>query len=208
MFDARSLRLVAITDSLRDGMDGLSDRASAAVRGGATMLQLRLPGESARTLVLATRALRAAAPGVPLLVNDRADVALAAGADGVHVGSDGLSPMALRRILPAPFIIGFSVGEQADVVRSAGADYVAIGPVFTSGGGTGPSDAIGMARFVELAAECGVPALAIGGIALTNARDVMAAGAYGVAVISALFGVRDPMLAARAIRSALDATGS
>ncbi len=208
MFDARSLRLVAITDSLRDGMDGLSDRASAAVRGGATMLQLRLPGESARTLVLATRALRGAAPGVPLLVNDRADVAMAAGADGVHVGSDGLSPMALRRILPAPFIIGFSVGEQADVVRSAGADYVAIGPVFTSGGGTGPSDAIGMARFVELAAACGVPALAIGGIALTNAHDVMAAGAYGVAVISALFGVPDPMLAARAIRSALDATGS
>ena len=77
MFDARSLRLVAITDSLRDGMDGLSERASASGRGGATMLHLRLPGESARTLVLAARALRGAVPGVPLLVNDRADVALA-----------------------------------------------------------------------------------------------------------------------------------
>ena len=208
MFDARSLRLVAITDSLRDGMDGLSARASAAVRGGATMLQLRLPGESARTLVLAARALRDAAPGVPLLVNDRADVALAAGADGVHVGIDGLSPIALRRILPAPFIIGFSVGEHDDIVRSAGADYVAIGPVFTSGGGTAPSGAIGMARFVELAAECDVPALAIGGITVTNARDVLATGACGVAVISALFGVPDPMLAARAIRFALDANGS
>lgn len=208
MFDARSLRLVAITDSLHDGIDGLTARASAAVRGGATMLQLRLPGESVRTLVLAARALRQAAPGVPLLVNDRADVALAAGADGVHVGTDGLSPMALRRILPAPYIIGFSVGEQHDVVRSTGADYVAIGPVFSSGGGTGSSDAIGMARFVELATACGVPALAIGGIALTNARDVIAAGACGVAVISALFGVPDPMLAARAIRSALDASGS
>ena len=206
MFDARSLRLVAITDSLRDGMDGLSERASASVRGGATMLHLRLPGESARTLVLAARALRGAVPGVPLLVNDRADVALAAGADGVHVGADGLSPIALRRMLPAPFIIGFSVGAQADVVRSAGADYVAIGPVFTSGSGTGSSDAIGIARFVELAEECGVPALALGGIALTNARDVIAAGAAGVAVISALFGAADPMLAARALRTALDAS--
>ena len=114
--------------------------------------------------------------------------------------------MALRRMLPAPFIIGFSVGAQADVVRSAGADYVAIGPVFTSGSGTGPSDAIGIARFVELAEECGVPALAIGGIALTNARDVIAAGACGVAVISALFGAADPMLAARALWTALDAS--
>ena len=208
MLDTRSLRLVAITDSLRDGLDGLANRASAAVRGGATMLQLRLPGESAHTLVLAARALRAAVPGVPLLVNDRADVALAAGADGVHVGSDGLSPMALRRLLPSPYIIGYSVGGQTDIVRSAGADYVAIGPVFTSGGGIGPSDAIGVARFVELAEECGVPTLAIGGITLTNARDVVAAGACGVAVISALFGVPDPMLAARALRSALDAIGS
>ena len=133
---------------------------------------------------------------------------MAAGADGVHVGADGLSPLALRRFLPAPFIVGFSVGTEADVVRSAGADYVAIGPVYTSGGGGGQSEAIGVARFVALASECGVPALAIGGIALTNARDVIVAGAYGVAVISALFGVPDPKLAARAFRSALDASES
>ena len=207
MFDAEVLRLVAITDSLRDGIDGLAERAAAAVRGGATLLQLRLQDESPRTLVDAARALRRAAPGVPLLVNDRADVALAADADGVHVGSDGLTPAALRRVVPARFIIGVSVGSDDEVARAAGADYVGIGPVFATGSGTASGMAIGLARFRELAEQCRLPAVAIGGISPENAGAVLAAGARGVAVISALFGAIDPMLAARALRSAQDASG-
>ncbi len=204
MFDADALRLVAITDSLRDGIDGLAERAAAAARGGATMLQLRLPDESARTLADAARALRRAAPKVPLVVVERADVALAAEADGVHVGSDGISPAALRRVVPPQFIIGISVGADDDVARIAGASYVGIGPVFSSATG----EALGVARFAELARRCGMPALAIGGVTPAHAGAVRAAGASGIAVISALFGASDPTLAARAFRSALDASGS
>lgn len=207
MFDPAALELVAITDSLRDGIEGLAERAAAAVRGGATMLHLRLLDESPRTLVDAARALRRAAPRVPLIVNERADVALAAEADGVHVGSDGVSPAALRRVVPARFIIGVSVAADDEIARAAGADYVGIGPVFVAGPGSA-TPALGLARFTELATRCGLPAVAVGGITPETAPSVRAAGAAGVAVISALLGASDPMLAARAIRSALAASGS
>jgi Thiamine monophosphate synthase len=207
VFDPAALELVAITDSLRDGIDGLAERAAAAVRGGATMLHLRLQDESPRTLVDAARALRRAAPRVPLIVNERADVALAAEADGVHVGSDGVSPAALRRVVPARFIIGISVADDDEIARSASADYVGIGPVFVAGRGSA-TPALGVAQFAELAKRCGLPAVAVGGITPETAASVRAAGAAGVAVISALLGASDPMLAARAIRSALDASGS
>lgn len=206
-FDPASLRLIAITDSLRDGIDGLTARAQSAVRGGATMLQLRLKDETPRTLVEVARALRAAAPSVPLLVNDRVDVAMAAGAQGVHVGVDDLSPASLRRVLPSDIVIGASVGTELEVSRSAGADYVGIGPVFGTGSKSDAGVAIGIDRFVELARLCGLPAVAIGGVTAANAGDVMAAGASGIAVISALFASADPSQAARDLRSAQDASG-
>jgi thiamine-phosphate pyrophosphorylase len=199
--DPATLRLVAITDSLRDGIDGLVGRASAAVDGGATMLQLRLKDVTPRTLVEVARALRQAVPSVPLLLNDRADVALAAGADGVHVGNDDIAPASLRRVVPARFIIGASVGAEDEIARAAEADYVGIGPVYAVGGGADAGVAIGVARFAELARLCGVPAVAIGGISPENVASVFAAGASGVAVISALFAAPDPRLAARALRS-------
>ena len=210
-WDPSSLRLIAITDSLRDGIAGLVARAHLAATGGATMIQLRLQDESPRTLVAVARALQSAVPHVPLLVNARADIALAVGAQGVHVGVNDMSPEALRRILPPESIIGASVGDDVDVARARGADYVAIGPVF----GTGPrtdagtaSTAIGVARFAELARRCGMPAVAIGGVTAENADAVMSAGASGIAVISALFSSPDPTQAARALRAAQDASGS
>jgi thiamine-phosphate pyrophosphorylase len=202
-----SLRLIAITDSLRDGIDGLTARALSAVLGGATMIQLRLKDEAPRTLVEVARAILRAAPQVPLLVNDRADVAMAAGADGVHVGVDDLSPTALRRVLPAGFIIGASVGDESEIARSTGADYVGIGPVFGTGSKADAGVAIGVARFAELARLCGRPAVAIGGISALNAAEVMIAGASGIAVINALFASADPRQAARALRDAQDASG-
>jgi thiamine-phosphate pyrophosphorylase len=207
-FDPASLRIIAITDSLRDGIEGLTTRAMAAVLGGATMLQLRLQEETPRTLVEVARALRAIAPRVPLLVNDRVDVALAAGAQGVHVGVDGIAPQALRRILPREFIIGVSVGDDADVARAEWADYAGIGPVFGAASRDGGVATIGIDRFRELARACGIPAVAIGGVSAENVSQVMAAGASGVAVISALFASSDPMQAARALRAAQDASGS
>ena len=206
-FDPETLRLVAITDSLRDGIDGLAARAVAAVLGGATMLQLRLTDETPRTLVDVARALRFAVPQVPLLVNERADVALAAGAQGVYVGVDDVASAALRRMLPPEMIIGASVGDEADVARAAGADYVGIGPVYDAGARMDARPGIGVARFTELARLCGKPAMAIGGVSVMNAGAVMAAGASGIAVISALFASADPSLAARALRSALAASG-
>jgi thiamine-phosphate pyrophosphorylase len=205
-FDATSVRLIAITDSLRDGPRGLALRAAAAVFGGATMIQLRLKQESARSLVEIARTILAMVPDGPLVVNDRADVALAAGAAGVHVGVDDLAPALLRRVAPPGFIIGVSVGSDDEVARVAGADYVGIGPVYPTGSKTDAGAAIGAARFAELAKRCGLPAVAIGGITSGRVPDVMQVGAAGVAVISALFGASDPTQAARALRSALDAS--
>ena len=206
-FDPSTVRLIAITDSLRDGPRGLALRAAAAVFGGATMVQLRLKDESARSLVEIARTIQAMIPDVPLIVNDRADVALAAGAAGVHVGVDDLSPALLRRVAPPGFIIGASVGTDDEVARAAGADYVGIGPVYATGSKTDAGSAIGPARFGELARACGLPAVAIGGITSATVPIVMSAGAAGVAVISALFGAPDPTEAAREIRDALDASG-
>src|SRR5579862_3102331 len=117
-------RLIAITDNLRDGWDGLIARATAAARGGATMIQLRLKEEDARTLCEIARALVAALPAdVPLVMNDRADVALASGAAGVHVGADDLPVSTLRQIVPAGFVIGTSVGSDDEAANALQADY-------------------------------------------------------------------------------------
>jgi thiamine-phosphate pyrophosphorylase len=111
-------------------------------------------------------------------------------------------------LVPARFIIGVSVGSDEDVQRISGADYVGIGPVFSSGSGSWYGEPLGVTRFAELVQRCRLPAVGIGGISPDNAGAVLAAGAHGVAVISALFGADDPMLAARAFRSAQDAIGS
>ena len=206
-WDPASLRLIAITDSLRDGVEGLAGRAQAAVRGGATMVHLRLPEESPRVLCEAAHAIQSTLPQVPLVVNGRFDVALAVGAIGVHLGVDDLSPEAVRRVTPPGFVIGASVGNDAEVARAEHADFVGIGPVFghvVTGGGTGP---LGVDGFAALAGRCHRPAVAIGGVDADNAAAVMGAGASGIAVISALFGSRDPASAARALRLAQDAIG-
>jgi len=207
-WDSSALRLIAITDSLRDGMQGLAARAQLAALGGVTMIQLRLLDESPRTLVDVARTLRAAVPGIPLIVSARADVAMAAGAQGVHLGWEDMAPGILRRFVPADFIIGMSVGDDPEVARAHGADYVAIGPVFGAGGAGAVGTAIGIARFAHLARQCGLPAVAVGGVSAENAGAIMRAGASGLAVISALFAAKNPTLAARALRDAQDAIES
>lgn len=200
-FRTDSLLLVAITDDLRDGRDGLLTRAQAAVRGGATLVQLRLKDESPRTLVEVARALVAALP-VPVIVNDRADVALAADAAGVHLGTDDLAPAALRPHVPPGFVLGASVGREDEVPHAESADYVGIGPVFDTASKMDAGAAIGVAGFRRLARLTGKPAVAIGGITAERAAEVIAAGAAGVAVISAIFGAADAARAAASLRSA------
>lgn len=204
MLDPDSLKLLAITDNLRDGHEGLVRRAVAAVRGGATMIQLRLKDENPRSMVEVAEALLAALPpSVPLMINDRVDVALAAGAAGAHLGADDMPVAAARHITPPGFIIGASVGTDAEVVNSRGADYVGIGPLFTTGSKSDAGSAIGSAEFARLAALCTLPAVAIGGIDASNVHEAMAAGAHGAAVISAVFAASDPEAAARDIRQAM-----
>ena len=162
------------------------------------MVQVRLKRATGRELVEVTRAL-VGALSVPVLVNDRADVALAAGAAGVHLGSDDLPVSAVRAFVPHGFIIGASFGDEAELAHAQGADYVGIGPVFATASKPDAGEAIGAAGLARLAALVTAPAVAIGGITAERVPEVLAAGAAGVAVISALFGAPDPETAARAM---------
>jgi thiamine-phosphate pyrophosphorylase len=195
-----ALALIAITDTPHN----LVDRARAAVRGGATMIQLRLKDADARTLTEIGRAL-VSALDVPVIINDRADVALACGAAGAHLGADDVPISALRRlVLPPGFILGASAGTDAELDAVAGADYVGIGAVYATGSKADAGAAIGVAEFTRLAARArarGLPAVAVGGITAATAGTLRSAGADGVAVVSAIFGARDPESAARAFRT-------
>src|SRR6202022_4081639 len=131
MLDPRILRLVAITDDADDRRETLVDRGAAPVRGGATSVQGRLQTAPPSEVVEITRAIMART-SVPVIVNDRADIALAAGAAGVYVGEAELPLAAIPRFAPADFIIGASLGSDAELPNAKGADYVGIGPVFGS----------------------------------------------------------------------------
>jgi thiamine-phosphate pyrophosphorylase len=204
MLDPDSLTLVAITDGAERGIDDIIQRALACVRGGATMVQLRLKDADARTQVEVARALVAALPtGVPLIMNDRADLAIASGAAGVHVGPEDLPVIAARRILGPDRIVGLSVGNDAEALDASAADYVGIGPVYATASKGDAGEAIGVGELERLAALCARPAVGVGGIEASNAAAVIAAGAHGVAVIRALFSASDPEAAARSLRSAI-----
>src|SRR6185437_2063228 len=169
-----------------------------------TMIQLRLKDVDARTTVEVARALVAALPAdVPLIVNDALPISIAAGAAGVHVGPEDVPPSALRRVVPPDFIIGASVGTDAELPFAIDADYVGIGPVYATDSKLDAGSAIGIVRLAELVTRSRRPAVAIGGIDASNAAQVIAAGATGVAVIRAIFGASDAEQAARAIRAAI-----
>ena len=143
----------------------------------------------------------------PLLVNDRADLALALSADGVHLGSEDLPPAEARRLLPPPRWIGVSaasVGEALSAEES-GADYLGVGPIFATSTKADAGDPIGLERLAEIAAAVRIPVVGIGGIGVANCGSVIEAGAAGVAVISAILTAEDPATAARGLRDSLEA---
>ena len=200
--DMAIIRLIAITDNVRDGQAGLIERAAAAAHGGATCIQLRLKDVSARDLAgLAAELVRSI--GVPVIINDRADVALAVGAAGVHLGADDIPVSAVRSFAPPGFVIGASVGSDNEIRNAKGADYVGIGPVYATGSKKDAGKAIGVDGFARLAVATGLPAVAIGGITPANARAVIEAGATGIASIASVFGASDPLAAAREMVSAI-----
>jgi thiamine-phosphate pyrophosphorylase len=196
-----ALTLLAITDNLRDGIDGLTSRARACCRGGATMIQLRLPDENARTIAAAARALIAAVD-IPVIVHGRIDVALATGAAGVHLGVHDISIVDARRIAGSAFVIGRSAATNEDLTRAEGADYVALGPTFPTDQRR-PGVALGVSEFERLTRLTATPVIAVGGISSATAADAIRAGARGVAMISGIFGSPDPERAAREVRSAI-----
>lgn len=201
------VRLIAILDPTALG-DRAVPAACAAESGGATMLQVRMKDSPGGALLRWTERLMAAVR-IPVWVNDRADVAWLAGAPGVHLGADDLPAARVRAGAPFPIAVGVSVGTpaEADRARAGGADYWSMGSVYATGSKPDAGAPIGVAGFAALAALAppGVPCVAIGGITAAGVADLCAAGASGVAVISAVFGAEDVEAAARRLRDAVDA---
>ena len=177
----------------------LLDLATACLAGGARFLQIRSKHASGRTLLETAIAIAAIArpAGATLIVNDRADVARLAGAAGVHLGQDDLTPSRARRVLGGGGIVGLSTHTrtQIDAAILQPIDYLAIGPVFGTRTKATGYDAVGLALVGEAAARAetaGLPVVAIGGITLDRAADVIRAGAQSVAVITDLLATSDP----------------
>jgi thiamine-phosphate pyrophosphorylase len=207
------LRLNAIVDPERAGGFALADLAARCARGGATLVQLRNKRSETRALIEEARAIKQAlAPfAVPFVVNDRVDVAMAAGADGVHLGQDDMAVEDARRLLGANAIIGLSVKsvEEAEAARLDLVDYVGSGGVYATSSKQQKNAPIGLAGLSRIIAALRrrVPALPVCGIAgidASNAAEVIAAGADGVAVISALALVPSPEAAAHQLRDIVD----
>jgi thiamine-phosphate pyrophosphorylase len=190
----------------------LAELSAAAARGGATLIQYRAKEASTREMVREARAIKAAlaGTGVPLLINDRIDVALATGADGVHVGADDMELAAARRLLGEDAIIGATLKKAAELpyLGSARIDYACIGGIFATVHKDNKDAPLGLDGYAALRAETrkalgDLPVGAIAGITAENAASVMAAGADGIAVIGAMFGGDDVEADTRRLRAAL-----
>ena len=205
---APRLSLIVITDPDCGEGRAIVDVVRAALRAGAPSIQLRGKDHPAREQVELARALLAEtrAAGALLWVNDRLDVALAAGADGVHLGQDDLPLEAARPVVPAGFLIGISAEtpELALAAERGGASYVGTGPVYATGSKADAGDAVGCERIAEVAQAVRIPVVGIGGIAAANAGEVVRAGAAGVAVISAVMRAADPEAATRDLLRAVE----
>ena len=208
------IRLHAILDPTRTAGRSLADLARAAIAGGATILQYRDKDAETWTMVERTREILAATrgSGVPVIVNDRVDVALAAGADGVHVGQDDMRPEDARRLLGPAAIVGRTVksAAHAAAVPIEAVSYVCVGGVFATVSKVNPDRPVGLDGLTALVAALrarrpDLPIGAIAGITADTAGPVIAAGADGVAVISEIFMAADPAAAARALRDRVDA---
>jgi thiamine-phosphate pyrophosphorylase len=209
------LRVYAVLDPARCHGRPLADMASAAARGGATLLQLRDKAGTTATLLEEARAVGAALAtfGVPLLVNDRVDVALAAQSAGVHLGADDMPVEDARRLLGPDAIIGRTVRSiaEAESFPAALADYASIGGVFATASKRNPEPPIGLDGLKELARRLAaqapdLPFCAIAGIGHSNAAEVVGAGAAGVAVIADIFMADDVEAATRRLRGIVDAS--
>jgi thiamine-phosphate pyrophosphorylase len=198
---AEALRLMLVTDDRLVARDELVERCRAAVHGGVTSVQLRFKDCAPRELAMLARELIASV-SVPVLINDRLDVALAVGAAGVHLGPDDLPVGLARRAAPAGFLLGASVGSTVESEMAGGADYWGVGPWRATVTKADAGPALGEAGFRRIASLAGgIPCIAIGGVMPEDVAIVRGAGGAGVAVVSGILGAEDVEEAARRYRS-------
>lgn len=211
--DPSRYRLCLVTDRGLARGRPLVEIVMQAVAGGATMVQLRDKATTTRAFIEEARALksRLAPHGVPLIVNDRADVAAAVGADGVHVGQTDLPVHAVRALIGPDKLIGLSITDAEQIARpdASAADYLGIGPVHAQKTKADASTPLGLGGFAKLRRMTTKPVLAIGGVKAEDVAMLAEEGATGVAVVSAIMAAADPEGAARAFIDAwkLETTG-
>jgi len=203
---AVDLRLYVVADTALCGTRTVVATILSAVRGGATAVQVREPLATTRQLCQLAETVHhaLAGTGVPLLVNDRLDVALAVGAEGVHLGQSDLPAMWARRIAGPDLLVGLSVSnlEQtaaANALPAGTVDYLGVGPVFATLTKPLAAPALGLELTARLAAGASLPCVAIGGIHTGNAAQVRATGVDGIAVVSAVCAAPNPEAAAAAL---------
>jgi len=205
---ARIGRLHLLTDVVLQSRFSHEDLARLGIAGGADTVQLREKGGSTRRMIEVAKSMAAVCRSarVPFIVNDRIDVAIAAQADGVHLGqSDFPIPLA-RELLGKDKLIGGSAAtlEEARICLAEGADYVGFGPVYVTDSKEDAGPVSGPKGLKQVVETIPLPIIGIGGITAENVSEIMKAGAYGVAVISAVCCQIDPEGATRALREALE----
>lgn len=203
------LSLYLVTDSELCAGRGVLETVRMAIKGGVSVVQLRDKNASARELAQLALALLEILKEkqIPLIINDRLDVALATGADGVHLGQSDLDAYAARKIAGPRFIIGQTVSrveeiERANTLPINTLDYLGIGPVFHTTTKVDARNALGLEAVSELRKSTHFPCIGIGGISIENAPLAWSTGLDGLAVVSAICAAIDPKLAAETIRNA------
>ncbi|MGN0983395.1 MAG: thiamine phosphate synthase [Gemmiger sp.] len=201
------LRLYAVTDRTWLAGRRLADQVAAAIEGGATFVQLREKALDPADLLAEARQIGALcrAKGVPFIVNDSVEIALAAGADGVHVGQDDMAASRARALLGPDKILGVSAHNPAEALaaRRSGADYLGCGAAFVTGTKTNARP-ITRETLRAVTAAVDIPVVAIGGITRANLPQLAGCGLAGAAVVSAIFAQPDPGAAARELRTLAD----
>lgn len=204
----KALRLYVLTDQALQAGREVESVVAQAIEGGATAIQLRWKSGPLSAALRSGQAIRALCrdTGVLFVVNDRVDLALALRADCVHLGVEDLPISAAREIVGDRMIIGYSpeTVDDAVVAERSGADYLGVGPIFGTMTKEDAGKAVGTGHLAAIVRAVSIPVVGIGGITAGNASAVIAAGAVGVAVISAVIGASDVQAAARELRTQVD----
>ena len=201
------LSLYLVTDRTLCAVRNLTEVVMEAVRGGCTMVQLREKNCSTREFIRQAAALKQAlrGTGVPLIINDRIDIALAVDADGVHIGQSDMPYAIARQLLGKDKIIGLSVESMADIdlANTLDVDYIGISPIFSTPTKHDTAKPFGIEGTIEAVKRSVHPCVAIGGIHKENLRKVLLTGVHGVAVVSEIMSASDPYQAAKDLHAQL-----